>query len=162
MRFFPAPATPAQTADFISRMNTMLDERGYCYFATDLLETKTLIGFIGLCYQDFISPFTPAVDIGWRLHPEYWNMGLATEGARRCLAFGFTALHIDEIICTAPAINVPSIQVMKKAGLQFRQTFIHPRLAPYPSLRECVCYSLTVAEYQMQSKDVLTIPGTKP
>ena len=44
MKHFPAIATPQQTAEFIKRMQTMLSEKNYCYFAVDLLIDNSFIG----------------------------------------------------------------------------------------------------------------------
>ena len=76
------------------------------------------IGFVGLCDQAYESPFTPCTDIGWRLAPEFWGKGYATEGAKRCLEYAFNDLRLDEIKSTAPKVNVPSIRVMEKANMQ--------------------------------------------
>lgn len=144
MRYFPAIATPEQTALFIERMQDMLNEKGYCYFAVDELETGVLIGFIGLYYQEFDSSFTPAVDIGWRLATEFWGKGYATEGARRCLEYAFSVLQLTDIISTAPLVNKPSIRVMEKIGMQKMMEFKHPRLKGNDHLENCACYTISV------------------
>src|SRR5215217_2088036 len=84
MRYFPAIQTTSQTQDFIQKMQLQFQERGYCYFAVELLKTNTLIGFTGLSDKTFESDFTPCIDIGWRLGTAHWNKGYATEGAARC------------------------------------------------------------------------------
>lgn len=142
MEFFPAVATSEQTAAFIERMKIMFTESGYCYFAVDRLEDNTLIGFIGLCYQDYDAPFTPCIDIGWRLGKDFWNKGYATEGAQRCLQYAFQDLKLKNIKAAAPAINTKSIGVMKKIGMRKQLDFIHPRLLDNERLKHCVCYEM--------------------
>ncbi len=124
----------------MERMNQQYVQRNYCYFAVDLLETKQSIGFIGLSYQDYESPYTPCVDIGWRLDPEFWSRGLATEGALRCLEYGFQTIGLQSIRSIAPSQNKASISVMKKCGMRPLGRFKHPKLKDYPDLEECVCY----------------------
>ena len=34
-------------------------------------------------------PCAPAVEIGWRLHPDHWGHGYATEAAAASWRFGF-------------------------------------------------------------------------
>ncbi len=70
MEFFPALQTKEQTAAFIDRMNLQLAEKGFCYFAVEVLATKAFIGFTGLSEQHYPADFTPCVDIGWRLKNE--------------------------------------------------------------------------------------------
>lgn len=140
MQYFPSTLTEQQTANFILRMQKQQDERGHCYFAAELLESGQLIGFIGCAYQDYEASFTPAVDIGWRLTPEVWGRGLATEGAAACLQWCFDHLELTEIYSVAPVVNTPSIRVMEKLGMRQLDTFDHPKLYDFPTLQRCVVY----------------------
>lgn len=142
MRFFPAVATPEQTSDFIQRLTTLFNEKGYCYFAVDELESGNFIGFIGLYDQNYEAPFTPCTDIGWRLDKRFWGKGYATEGAKRCLEYAFAVLNLDAVLSTAPKINEPSIHIMEKIGMVKQMEFKHPRLKEHPHLETCVCYQI--------------------
>ena len=142
MRFFPAIATPKQTEDFIQRMKHLFNEKGYCYFAVDLLATSEFIGFIGLNDITYEAPFSPGTDIGWRLDEKHWGKGFATEGALCCLNYAGRILNKKTIIATAPEINIPSISVMTKIGMTKKLHFNHPKLTDYPGLEKCVCYEI--------------------
>ena len=113
MKYFPAVATYEQTAAFVKRMQDEFAERGYCYFAVDELSTNSFIGFIGLSWRTFAADFTPCVDIGWRLKPEVWNKGYATEGAIRCLDYAFETLKLEKVYSTTPKMNTASERVMQ-------------------------------------------------
>ena len=143
MEFFPVTATKIQTVEFIDKMRLMCIEKGYCYFAVDHLKDERFIGFIGLCYQTYESQFTPGVDIGWRLNKKYWNNGLATEGAKKCLDYGLNKLGLKKIIATTPIINIKSIRIMEKVGMEKLTEFKHPRLRSDKRLEDCVCYEIT-------------------
>lgn len=143
MEFFPATATSEQTAAFITKMQQHFADKGFCYFAVDELETGTFIGFIGLMEQTYEAPFTPCVDIGWRLATSAWNKGFATEGARRCLEYAFDITKLKTVVATAPLINIRSISVMKKTGMKWKLEFNHPRLIDFERLRNCVCYEIS-------------------
>lgn len=140
MEFFPAPATLAQTEDFVVRMQALYAARGHCYFPVFRLTDDQLIGFIGLGYQDFPANFTPCVDIGWRLGRAYWGQGYATEGAKRCLQYAFEELGLTNVKSIASIANVKSTRVMEKIGMQKELYFQHPKLMDYPSIVDCVCY----------------------
>lgn len=140
MEFFPDLATYAQTEEFVRRMQRMQDERGHCYFAVDLLESGELIGFIGLCYQDYEAAFTPCVDIGWRLATKFWGIGLATEGAQRCLSYAFDDLKLKSVLALAPRINHRSVNVMKKIGMQLKFEYQSHRVPTDSPLKDFVCY----------------------
>ena len=142
MQFFPSTQTKKQTESFIIKMQNQYVKKGCCYFAINLLETKKCIGFIGLSEQIYESDFTPAIDIGWRLHPNFWNKGYATEGAKRCLEFGFHHLKLEKIIAVAPKINLPSIAVVKKIGMKKVKEFRHPLLLNHPKIENCVLFEI--------------------
>ncbi|MDY8138227.1 GNAT family N-acetyltransferase [Aquimarina sp. 2201CG5-10] len=140
MEFFPFKPSKEDTKSFIVRMQQQFEEKRFCYFAVDILDTKELIGFIGLSEQTYLENFGPFVDIGWRLKKSIWNKGYATEGAKACLDYGFTQIGLENIYSVAPEINVKSELIMKKIGMQRIETFDHPKLKDYPQLMSCVLY----------------------
>ena len=147
MKYFPYIPTEQKSAELITRMSQMFEDKDYCYFATDHLRSEKLIGFIGLAEQNFESPFTPCTDIGWRLEREYWHKGLATEGAFSCLEYGFNKIGLEEIRSFAPLENKASIAVMEKLGMELAGIFDHPKLLEHSMLRSCVCYQMTTEKF---------------
>lgn len=144
MEFFPKIQTYTQTSAFVERMQQMFADTGFCYFAVEKLEDAELIGFIGLAEQKFEAAFTPCVDIGWRLHPDAWYKGYATEGAKTCLKYAFRVLKLDKVYAMAPVINVKSIEVMKKIGMRQNSFFEnHPYLLNDERLKKCVLYEIS-------------------
>lgn len=142
MRFFPSTQDEDRTRRFMTTQNNQFSSRGHCYFAVDRLSDKTFIGFIGLALQKYEAPFTPCVDIGWRLAKQYWNNGYATEGAKRCLEYGFEVIELDTVYSIASEVNTPSIHVMKKIGMKYQYNFDHPALVKSKSLNPCAVYSI--------------------
>lgn len=141
MRFFPSVQSEKQTREFIGRMQKQFDQKNYCYFAVDLKETNSFIGFIGLSDQTYPSDFTPCTDVGWRLNKRYWYKGYATEGAAACIEHAKTSLNLPEIYAVASQINKPSIRVMEKIGMHYLRNFEHPLLIDDQRLKNCVLYS---------------------
>lgn len=142
MRYFPTIQTAIQCREFIERMETHYRQHGYCYFAVEELATEEFIGFIGLSLQTYDIDFNPSTDIGWRLLPNYWGKGYATEGAKACLNYGFKELNLKEIVSVAPTINLPSLAVMKKIGMVKVKDFKHPLLTAYPELETCSLFAI--------------------
>lgn len=89
------------------------DEVGYGRWACVLKETQTVIGFCGLKYLSDLE----AVDVGYRLLPQFWGRGLATEACVASLQFGFDTLQLDEILGLVLPENKASIRVLEKAGM---------------------------------------------
>jgi RimJ/RimL family protein N-acetyltransferase len=151
MEHFPKALSLEESAEFIDRLQHHYAKRGFNYFAAEILETEELIGFIGLAYQEYESEFTPAVDIGWRLKRSAWGKGFATEGAKRCLQFGFEELGLESIISTCTQKNLKSEKVMEKIGMMKKGEFNHPKLKAYPEYEKCLCYSISKSEWRIPS-----------
>jgi ribosomal-protein-alanine N-acetyltransferase len=143
MKYFPSLYDKEQTMALMDNINDHIDKHGFGFFAIDILSTNTFIGFIGLKRTDFKADFTPCVEIGWRLDKNYWNQGLATEGALRCLEFAFDHLHLDSIYSFTAIVNIPSERVMKKIGMTKIDEFDHPLLDDGHILKKHCLYHLT-------------------
>jgi RimJ/RimL family protein N-acetyltransferase len=70
----------------------------------------------------------PTVEVGWRLDPDYWGRGFATEGGRAALDFGFHVLGLDEIVSICEPENVASSRVMERLGMVHYRDTKHPML----------------------------------
>jgi RimJ/RimL family protein N-acetyltransferase len=142
MEFFPATLTPEETAAALERGRAHFARHGFGWWAAELKETGTFIGFIGLAVPGFEAHFTPCVETGWRLAAEYWGRGLATEGARASLRYGFETLGLREIVSFTTVGNGRSRRVMEKLGMTHdpADDFDHPRIAEGHPLRRHVLY----------------------
>lgn len=142
MKHFPSTLSEKETKSFIKRLKKHFEVREYNYFATEVLKTGELIGFIGLAYQTYETDFCPATDIGWRLKFSSWGNGYATEGAKRCLKYAFNELNLDMVISTCTIQNSSSENVMKKIGMTKRELFNHPKLIAHPNYEKCIWYEI--------------------
>ena len=147
IEFFSGSKTTDQVSSFIQACNNEINSKNYGLFAAELKETSNLIGFIGLSFTgtDFNAPFTPAVEVGWRLGSQFWGKGYATEGARACLDYGFNKLDLKEIVSFTYHLNLRSIAVMERLGMNrdLNGDFNHPQLAPDHPISKHVLYRIT-------------------
>lgn len=60
------------------------------------------------------------MEVGFELKRPFWGQGLAPEGARACLQFGFDDIGLGRIISVTNPANWRSRRVMEKAGLTFQ------------------------------------------
>ena len=97
----------------------------------------------------FDASFTPAVEIGWRLAPEHWGLGYASEAAWAALRCAFDRLALDQVVSFTSQVNLPSQKVMQAIGMQHDpgSDFEHPRLLEGHSLRPHVLYRITRAQW---------------
>jgi RimJ/RimL family protein N-acetyltransferase len=140
MEHFPGALEEEVVQIFFKRLQDSFTTNGYCYFVVDLLETGEAIGMIGLMNQDYDSEFTPSIDIGWRIVPEHWRKGLASEGAKAMLEQAHELCKAEDIYAFATLANTGSIKVMERIGMCFAGSFDHPKLLDYPDLKTCVAY----------------------
>jgi len=144
MEFFPEPLTTEASDALFHRARQHFNRHGFGPFAVELIATGTFIGFIGLSVPRFEAHFTAAVEIGWRLAFEHWGNGLATEGARRVLTYGFEELGLNSIVSFTVPANLRSRRVMENIGMTHdpADDFDHPRLPEGHPLRRHVLYRI--------------------
>jgi RimJ/RimL family protein N-acetyltransferase len=127
------------------RINAHIAEHGFGFWAAELKAERRIIGLIGLVVvKPDALPLGPAVEMGWRLAPETWGTGLATEGAAAARDWGFANLDIDELIAFTARSNLASQAVMRKIGMRPdpSRDFDHPKLAEDHPLRAHVVYAI--------------------
>jgi len=61
------------------------------------------------------------IEIGYRLHPSYWNRGLITEAARAVRDHGFRDWKLSRVISLIHSENVPSRRVAEKNGMKIEK-----------------------------------------
>lgn len=142
MEYFPALLTPAESTEMMARIEDHFLRYGFGLWAAELRETGEFTGFIGLNIPTFESHFTPCIEIGWRLAPQFWGHGLATEGAGAVLHHAFTKLALHEIVAFTVPANHRSRRVMEKLAMTHNPAddFDHPRLPEDHPLRRHVLY----------------------
>lgn len=142
MEFYRKRLSPEESDALVDRIEAHFEREGFAPFAAELRESGEFIGYIGLWVPSFQAPFAPCVEIGWRLAAGHWGRGLASEGARAALLWGFESLGLPEIVSFAVAANVRSIRVMQKIGMTRDEAgdFDHPDLPPGHPLRRHVLY----------------------
>lgn len=150
MEFFPSCLTREESDSTISSIEAHYREHGFCLFAAELIGKAPFIGFIGISTVPFEAPFTPAIEIGWRLARRYWHKGLATEGAEAVLSYAFRKLRLNEVVSFTVPANIRSRRVMEKVGLRHNPAddFDHPRLPAGHPLRRHVLYRLRRPEWE--------------
>ena len=120
MHYMPGIVTREQAAEQIVRFMRHFEERGYCYWAVEDKASGAFIGRIGLMYKEDWSEGPHKTDIGWLIDRAYWGRGLATEGARASLRYGFKELGFERVIGIVLPDNVASRRVMEKLGMGYR------------------------------------------
>ncbi len=132
----------AQSDVMMDRLNAHITAHGYGLWG---VARKTDDKLIGLCGLDPIAegdlPVGAGVEMAWRMIPEVWRQGLASEAAAAALGWGLANLDVPEILAFTADTNLASQGVMRRIGMTAdpSRDFDHPRLAAdHPLLRHVV------------------------
>jgi len=142
MEFMLKPLTRKESDAWVERMQAHLLQHGFAHHAVESKDGGKFIGSIGMSVSAYETPFSPFVEIGWRILPEFWNHGFATEGARAVLDHASKNLGLSEIVAFTVPMNLPSRRVMEKIGMVHDSTgdFDHPRVPAGHPLQRHVLY----------------------
>lgn len=140
--FLPGALSRAASDALAERIEAHFGEQGFGPWAVEVPGEIPFAGFVGLGVPAFTAPFTPCVEVLWRLAPACWGRGYATEGARAALAFGFTHAGLAEIVSFTVPANLRSRAVMERLGMTRdpADDFDHPVLPDGHPLRRHVLY----------------------
>lgn len=152
MRYFPSVLNKTQSDQLMDTIvNKFIEQNGWGFWAVELKSNNQFIGFIGLNIPSPILPFSPCVEIGWRLLPEHWRKGYTTEGAKAVIELAFNHLNINELVSFTAVPNTPSEAIMKKLGMiKDPSHFLHPALPDGHWLQEHVLYRIRTNSSQTQ------------
>jgi len=157
MRYFPDTLTRGQSDALAERERTRIAERGWGLWAVEVTHGGRFIGFVGLAEVNFTAHFTPAVEVGWRLAPDQWGCGYATEAAKAALSFAFDTLELAEVVSFTSKANLRSRRVMERLGMRHDTSddFDHPSVEDGP-LRAHVLYRIRPAQWCIAETETTT------
>ena len=161
MEFMPRILSRPESDAMAERIEAHFRQHGFGLYAAELLQSGEFIGFIGLSVPSFEAPFTPCVEVGWRLAADHWGRGLATEGALAVVRYGFEVLGLHELVSFTVAANVKSRRVMEKLGMRHDSgdDFDHPRLPKNHPLRRHVLYRLSRLQWKGEHGTTQVFPS---
>lgn len=121
--------TRAETEAFVAGQVEHWDTLGFGLWTVFERGSPLAVGYLGLSVPTFFPEVLPAVEVGWRLDPEVWGKGYATEGARAALRAGFEVLQLKQIVSLPQTENPPSVRVANRIGMRRERTAIAPATA---------------------------------
>lgn len=140
MEYFLKKLSYEETLDFYHRIQDEFKTCGFGAYAVERKEDHAFIGYVGLHNVTFHMDFTPAIEIAWRLLPEFWNQGYATEAASACLKYAGEVLKLNELISFTSLPNKRSERIMQKIGMTRVKEFDHPLVEPNHPLCRHILY----------------------
>jgi RimJ/RimL family protein N-acetyltransferase len=117
--------TEIETAGFLNRQLETWAMQGWGLWAVE--RDGRLGGFTGFGLPTFLPEVMPVPEIAWRLHPDFWGMGLATEAATASLDHGFGELGFTEVVSIFEPDNAKSGLVMERLGMTLDRDTVDPK-----------------------------------
>lgn len=143
MRYFPSTLDRQASDALAAKAKALIEKQGWGFWAVQDRASGRLAGMIGLHTPAPELPFSPCVEVGWRLARPYWGQGLATEGSKAALEFAWNVLQQGEVVAFTAVLNKPSQAVMQRLGMQpDAHTFMHPAVPQEHALAEHVLYRI--------------------
>ena len=152
VEYLPGPLDRAASDALVDRIEDHWDRLGFGLWVVEVPGVAPFVGFVGLSRIVFTAPFTPAVEVGWRLARDAWGHGYATEGGRASLAFAFDTVDLDEVVSFTTVQNTRSRRVMERLGMTRDpdQDFEHPNVPRGHPIRPHVLYRLSEAVWRSE------------
>lgn len=137
MEFLRPLSEAGACAAWVARARAHWQQHGFGQWVVEIPDEASFIGVVGLATISYPAHFTPAVEIAWRLAPDFWRRGYASEAARAALDYGFNQLGLSEIVAVTVPANLRSRAVMERLGMTRRpeQDFDHPNVPEGPLKR---------------------------
>lgn len=155
MRFFPGLMERRASDAFVDRLQDLHLHLGYTLWVVEVIDSERgaspFAGFTGLMPPTFDLPFEhskPVAEVGWRLLPQWWGLGIATEGARASVAHGFDVVRLPEILSFTVVTNSRSRAVMERIGMHFAGEFDHPRAQPDAHWKRHALYRMKPTDHR--------------
>ena len=142
--FYPSVLDRAESDTWAEFYLDHWARHGFGRWTVEVPDVVPFAGIVGLAHVPFTAPFTPAVEIGWRLAYDHWGHGYATEAANAVCEFAFQVAGLAEIVAFTVPSNTRSRQVMTRLGMarSADDDFGHPLLPVEHPLCRHVLYRL--------------------
>ena len=85
-------------------------------FGIWVIANKQNNAVLGLCGLRVRKDLNNSVDLSYRMHANYRNLGIATKAISLCVQFGFNELHLPHIMAQVHCKNVVSAHILQKMG----------------------------------------------
>lgn len=153
MEFFPNIMNKSESDKSAKRYQSLILQHGWGLWALEQKRDQKFIGFVGLHETPADLPFSPCVEVGWRLAKKSWGNGYATEAAKEALKFAFEVLQLPEVCSFTSTNNLRSRAVMERLNMvNIKQNFQHPRVPDGSPLKEHVLYKLTKGKWNQPNQ----------
>ncbi|MEM7671708.1 MAG: GNAT family N-acetyltransferase [Verrucomicrobiota bacterium] len=143
MRYLLGPLDMEAARALFEKIQNKNSENGWGIWAVEV--DGDLAGFTGLNRPNFITHFTPCVEIAWRFRKAFWRQSIAYAAAQSVLDYGFQQLGLEEIVAFTTESNHRSRRLMERLDMSYqaKDDFPHPGLEAGHPLSPHVLYRIS-------------------
>jgi RimJ/RimL family protein N-acetyltransferase len=85
MEFMLGTMTEEETRQSVEHMKKHFDAHGFGRWAVEIADTEKFIGFVGIGIPSYTLPFSPCVEVAWRICAEEWGKDMRPKPpTKRC------------------------------------------------------------------------------
>ena len=137
MKFFPKILTVEESNNAALKFQKLLATRGWGFWAIEEKVSGKFIGYAGLHSPSTIFPFSPCVEIAWRMEEKYWDNGTVLELGKTILSYALEELKLEKIVYFSSSHNKKAKIVMEALGMvNQHKNFNHPFVSTEHHLSE--------------------------
>ena len=127
MKYFPKTLTREQSNTAARKFMRLLVEKSWGFWAVEEKSSGKFIGYAGLHEPKTQFPFSPCVEIAWRMADKYWDNGYVLELGREILRCSFEVINLEEVVYFSSIHNIKGEEIAKALGMKKEEkNFNHP------------------------------------
>jgi len=155
MEFYPDLLSRQESNAAVEKFKSLISKNGWGFWAVESIHDQSFIGLVGLHKPVYELPFSPCIEIGWRLARTCWGKGYATEAGRACLDFAFDRLDLSEVFAFTSVPNMKSRAVMERLNMaNIQANFDHPIIPHNSPFREHVVYKINKQQWRFNQSAI--------
>ncbi len=124
LRAFTHIPTNQEVLDWLELQFKEYAENGIGFWAVISKESYEMIGYCGLHYVDLLGD--KIIELGYFILQSEQNKGYASEVAKACKEYAFSALNAEEVYSIIREDNIPSQKVAQKNGMKIKVKGLNP------------------------------------
>ena len=143
MQYFPKILTREQSDLAVIKFQKLLEEKSWGFWAVEEKASGKFMGYAGLHAPKTKFPFSPCVEIAWRMADKYWENGYVLELGEKILDHAFEDIGLEEVVYFSSIQNIKAEKVAKALGMKKEdEIFNHPFVAVGHELSEHYLYRM--------------------